>query len=302
MRTVYLGTSEFAAEVLDRSRSARTARSSWSRGPTGRARPGPQAGPAAGGRGRRQARHRDDPAGGRERRRVARADRRARAGGGVHLRLRRADQGAAALGARDGERPSVAPAALARRGADRAGDRGGRRGDGRDDHAAHRRVGRRARSCLQRGEPIHSDDDYGTLAARLAALGGELLVEALDDPPPWREQPDQGVTLRREDRSRGPPARPRPPRGGARAPGPRAHAAHGGLRGAASGERLGVRRAALVPEGAEVEQGALRGATDGETPARHSRARSSCSRCSPPGGRPMDAGDYLRGRRAAIPG
>ncbi|HEU0025325.1 MAG TPA: methionyl-tRNA formyltransferase, partial [Thermoleophilaceae bacterium] len=48
--------------------------------------------------------------------------------------------------------------------------------------------------CLQRGEPIHPDDDYGTLAARLAALGGELLVEALDAPPPWRDQPEQGAT------------------------------------------------------------------------------------------------------------
>ena len=46
--------------------------------------------------------------------------------------------------------------------------------------------------CLQRAEAIHPDDDYGSLAGRLAALGGELLVEALDTQPAFREQPEQG--------------------------------------------------------------------------------------------------------------
>src|SRR3954454_19093909 len=35
-----------------------------------------------------------------------------------------------------------------------------------------------ARICLKRAEPIHPDDDYGSLSGRLAQLGGELLVEA----------------------------------------------------------------------------------------------------------------------------
>ena len=51
----------------------------------------------------------------------------ARARGPDDLRVRRADQGAAALGLRDDQRPPVAAAALARRGADRAGDHGRRR-------------------------------------------------------------------------------------------------------------------------------------------------------------------------------
>src|SRR5436305_11575585 len=38
--------------------------------------------------------------------------------------------------------------------------------------------------CLQASEPIGPDDDYGTLAARLQVLGGELLVEALVTPAP----------------------------------------------------------------------------------------------------------------------
>ena len=48
--------------------------------------------------------------------------------------------------------------------------------------------------CLQRAEAIRPDDDYGSLAERLAALGGELMVEVLDTQPAFREQPGQGVT------------------------------------------------------------------------------------------------------------
>ena len=47
---------------------------------------------------------------------------------------------------------------------------------------------------MQRAEAIGPDDDFGSLSARLAALGGELLVEALDLEPAFREQPDTGVT------------------------------------------------------------------------------------------------------------
>jgi methionyl-tRNA formyltransferase len=48
--------------------------------------------------------------------------------------------------------------------------------------------------AAQRAEAIRPDDDYGSLAERLAALGGELLVEALDLQPAFREQPETGVT------------------------------------------------------------------------------------------------------------
>ena len=43
-------------------------------------------------------------------------------------------------------------------------------------------------------EPIASDDTYGTLAGRLAPLGGRLLVQALDTAPPFHEQDEAGVT------------------------------------------------------------------------------------------------------------
>src|SRR5215204_2054480 len=49
--------------------------------------------------------------------------------------------------------------------------------------------------CLARAEPIRPDDDYGSLSRRLAELGGELLVEALDRRPECVEQSSEGVTI-----------------------------------------------------------------------------------------------------------
>jgi len=48
--------------------------------------------------------------------------------------------------------------------------------------------------CLVERESILPEDTYGTLSARLAALGGELLVRALDERPACVEQPEEGVT------------------------------------------------------------------------------------------------------------
>jgi methionyl-tRNA formyltransferase len=68
--------------------------------------------------------------------------------------------------------------------------------------------------CLQREERIRPDDDYGSLAPRLAALGGDLLAETLDRRPECTPQPAEGVTIapkiepeeRRLDPSAGPEA------------------------------------------------------------------------------------------------
>jgi methionyl-tRNA formyltransferase len=53
--------------------------------------------------------------------------------------------------------------------------------------------------CLAAPEPIEPQDYYGRLAERLCLLGGELLVQALDrmaggDPLPFREQDERGVS------------------------------------------------------------------------------------------------------------
>ena len=48
--------------------------------------------------------------------------------------------------------------------------------------------------CLSAEEPIGAQDTYGTVAARLAPLGGSLLVQALDTAPPFVEQDESGAT------------------------------------------------------------------------------------------------------------
>jgi methionyl-tRNA formyltransferase len=48
--------------------------------------------------------------------------------------------------------------------------------------------------CLAAEQPIAADDTYGTLAPRLAELGGELLVRALSAPREFAEQDDAGAT------------------------------------------------------------------------------------------------------------
>jgi methionyl-tRNA formyltransferase len=48
--------------------------------------------------------------------------------------------------------------------------------------------------CLQEDEPIGPEDTYGTLAARLEVLGGELLVKALDERPTCAAQDDALAT------------------------------------------------------------------------------------------------------------
>jgi methionyl-tRNA formyltransferase len=48
--------------------------------------------------------------------------------------------------------------------------------------------------CAQEREAITPQDDYGSLAERLAEVGGELLVRNLDEAPDCRPQDEAGVT------------------------------------------------------------------------------------------------------------
>jgi methionyl-tRNA formyltransferase len=150
--------------------------------------------------------------------------------------------------------------------------------------------------CLQRAEPIHPDDNYGSLAARLAVLGGELLIEALDIEPPFRDQPEQGVTyaskIEPADRLLD-PARPADELEHR----VRALTPHiGAYVEPADGERLGITRAAIAAGVDDVEPGRLEtrdsrllyGATPGAL---------ELLEVQPPGKRAMDAEAWLRGNR-----
>jgi methionyl-tRNA formyltransferase len=129
--------------------------------------------------------------------------------------------------------------------------------------------------ALAASEPIREEDDYGTLSARLEELGSELLLRVLDERPPFVEQPEEGVTyaekITAEDRTLDPDA---PAEEQVRVV--RALHPHIGARlRLEDGSYLGVLRARVGDDG-----------------------RLELLEVQPPGGRPMAYADYLRGRRA----
>ena len=150
--------------------------------------------------------------------------------------------------------------------------------------------------CLQRREAIRPDDDYGSLAPRLAALGGELLIETLDTQPPFREQPDQGVTyaekIEPRDRLLDPSLRAGELERRVRA----LHPHVGAYIELDGGERLGVRRARLAPGVDGVPPGELK-AEDSRLLYGAAQGALELLELHPAGRRPMDAGDWLRGRK-----
>jgi methionyl-tRNA formyltransferase len=161
--------------------------------------------------------------------------------------------------------------------------------------------------CLMEKEPIRSDDTYGSLATRLQELGGEMLVRTLRDTPPFLEQPKDGVTyaekIAPEDRQLDPQ---RPAVELERIV--RALQPHIGARAAlADGTPLGVHSAALLDTDAAGPAGAVEGEGGGDPGvfARDGRLLLQCTPgalellvVQPPGGRAMDVSAYLRGRGA----
>ncbi|MBJ7332013.1 MAG: methionyl-tRNA formyltransferase [Solirubrobacteraceae bacterium] len=137
-------------------------------------------------------------------------------------------------------------------------------------------------------EPIAPDDTYGTLAPRLEELAGDLLLDVLDRGPEPVEQTEDGVTyaekITAEDRTIDPYADPLAAERTVRALSP-----HIGARlPLPSGDMLGV----------------LRARADGDAPGGEGlRARDGrlfaggleLLEIQPPGKRPMDAASYVRG-------
>jgi methionyl-tRNA formyltransferase len=153
---------------------------------------------------------------------------------------------------------------------------------------------------VQRAEQIHSDDDYGSLAPRLAALGGELLVEALDLQPALHDQPETGVTyaakIGPEDRRLDPELSADLLERRVRALTPHI----GAYVELPWDERLGVTRASLAPENGP-SPGAL-AVSDGRLLYGTATGALELREVHPAGKRPMDASAWLRGHAERLRG
>lgn len=151
--------------------------------------------------------------------------------------------------------------------------------------------------CLQRAEAIARDDDFGSLAARLARLGGDLLVETLETRPEFEEQPEEGVTLAdkitAEDRRLDPARTPAELDRRVRALSPHV----GAWIELPDGERMGVLRAQPVEEQAEPGRLADSG---GRLVFGCAGGALELLEVKPPGGRAMDAGAWLRGHARTL--
>ncbi|MBO9534660.1 MAG: methionyl-tRNA formyltransferase [Solirubrobacteraceae bacterium] len=146
--------------------------------------------------------------------------------------------------------------------------------------------------AIQQAEPIHPDDTYGTLAPRLADLGAELLIRALDEQPPFIAQPEDGITyaekITADDRTLDPSAP-----AAASALMVRALSPHIGTRIALDdGSMLGVHEARVIEGVADDDQLHV---ADGVARL----GALELLRVQPPGGKPMAAADWLRGRQGA---
>ena len=150
--------------------------------------------------------------------------------------------------------------------------------------------------CLQAEEPIQSDDDFGALSARLEQLGGELLVHALDQDRPCAEQSDEGITyadkLTADDRRLDPIEQS----ASSLALRVRALTPHiGAYLDQPGGRRLGI---------VKVREVSGPGLVPGELLLEPPRPVLGCADgalellvVQPPGRRPMPTEDYLRGLR-----
>ncbi len=150
--------------------------------------------------------------------------------------------------------------------------------------------------CLSGEQEIRPEDTFGTLSERLQELGGELLLRALRERPPFLEQAEDGVTYAEKitpaDRLLDPA---RPAQQLERVV--RALQPHIGARVALrDGTLMGVQRAAPIDTcgGEQLEPGVLE---------RDGRLLLACTPgilellvVQPPGARAMDAAAYLRGR------
>jgi len=154
--------------------------------------------------------------------------------------------------------------------------------------------------CLEQSEPIEPEDTYGTLAQRLQRIGGELLVRALDESPPCAQQDDARATyadkITAADRELDPG---RPAIELERIV--RALTPHiGAYVTLSDGTALGVREARVASPPGETAQTIAPGTVSLHGPLPVLATADGTLELvvvQPPGKRPMPGEDYLRGRR-----
>ncbi len=152
--------------------------------------------------------------------------------------------------------------------------------------------------CLRDVEPIGPRDDYASLAARLEQLAGTLLAQALDLSPPYTEQSQDGVTYAEKITGADRLLDPLRPAVELERVVRALHPHIGARLKLGEDQALGVHRAQLSAEPAPPS---------GELIAVGERLLLGCRpgalellEVQPPGGRAMDAADYLRGHAAGV--
>lgn len=150
--------------------------------------------------------------------------------------------------------------------------------------------------CLLEREPIRPDDTFGSLSERLAQLGATLLLRALDARPAFGEQDERGVTYAEKITAADRLLDPVSSSAAVLERIVRALTPHVGARLALpDGSYLGVWGALPVADAAR-EPGTLRNEDDRLLLSCADGTALELTSVQPPGGRSMAAADYLRGR------
>jgi methionyl-tRNA formyltransferase len=148
--------------------------------------------------------------------------------------------------------------------------------------------------CAQEAEPIRAEDDFGSLSGRLAVLGGDLLVRVLSDDPSCTEQDEALVTyaekIAPEDRRLDPSQDARELERAVRALSPHV----GAFVELPDGLRLGVSESRALPDNEGSPGQLVVGGGDCPMIA-CGRGELQLLRVTPPGRREMSGQEWVRG-------
>ena len=151
--------------------------------------------------------------------------------------------------------------------------------------------------CLTGRIPIGPEDTYGTISERLQGVSADLLLRALGERPAFADQPEDGVTyadkITAADRTLDPATRPATELERV----VRALTPHIGARIALPGsaDLLGVRASRVRDDAGDLDPGAVAD-RDGALLVGTAAGALELVEVQPAGGKPMGAGDFLRGR------